>query len=116
MSKIIITTEEELECLLRRVLIEVLQPLFVKDNAPVNEIMSIKQASEFLHISIQTIYGKTCPRKIPHFKRGKKLYFKRDELLEWLTQDKRKTTDEIIREWEKKREHNGRRGKQVINN
>jgi len=37
-------------------------------------------------------------RKIPHSKRGKKLYFSRRELKEWLTEGKRKTQDEIADE------------------
>ena len=104
MSKIIITTEEELEALIRRVLIEVLQPLLLNRNTggikAADEIMTIKQVSELLQLSVQTIYGKTSARTIPHFKKGKRLYFKREELFEWITQDKRKTMDELMKEWE----------------
>lgn len=104
MSKIIITTEEELEALLRKILNEVLQPLFVNGKSgeikTADEILTIKQVSELLHLSVQTIYGKTSARIIPHFKKGKRLYFKRDEILEWIVQDKRKTKDELMREWE----------------
>jgi len=113
MTKIIVTNEEELEALLKRVLNEALQPLLLKldshANKPTSEIMNIKQVSELLNISVATIYGKTSARTIPHFKKGKRLYFKRDELLEWITLDKRKTTDELLREWEEKQRNRKRR-------
>ena len=104
MSKIILTTEEELEALVRRVLNEVLQPLLLSANTgginAADEIMTIKQVSELLQLSVQTIYGKTSARVIPHYKKGKKLYFKREEVFEWIALDKRKTKDELMREWE----------------
>jgi excisionase family DNA binding protein len=104
MSKIILTTEDELEALLKRVLNELLQTLPPNGNSgeikSAGEIMTIKQVSELLHLSVQTLYGKTSARTIPHFKKGKKLYFKREEVFEWITQDKRKTKDELMREWE----------------
>ena len=75
MSKIIITTEEELEALIMRVLNEVLQPLLVNSNAggikAADEIMTIKQVSELPHLSVQTIYGKTSARKFHTLKRGR---------------------------------------------
>ncbi len=104
MSKIILTTEDELEALITRVLNDVLSPLLIKgDNGVIksaSEIMSLKQASEFLDLAPQTLYGHTSRRTIPHYKKGKKIYFKREELLEWLTQSKRKTTNELLIEWE----------------
>ena len=104
MSKVIVTTEEELEALIKKVLNDVLSPLLMKGDTGViksaSEIMSLKQASEFLDLAPQTLYGHTSRRTIPHYKKGKKIYFKREELLEWLTQSKRKTTAELLVEWE----------------
>jgi excisionase family DNA binding protein len=59
------------------------------------EIMTIDEASAFLFIAKQTIYGFVCKRQIPHFKRGKRLYFKRDDLLNWVLEAKVKTVKEI---------------------
>jgi len=106
MSKIILTTEEELEALLKKVLNEALSPFFLKGEIGViktpSEIMTLKEASEFLNLSRAAIYSQTSKRTIPHFKKGKKIYFKRVELIEWVTQGKRKTKDEILLEWEEK--------------
>lgn len=60
-----------------------------------DEIGGIELAIELTGLAKPTIYGLVSERKIPHSKRGKKLYFSRFELLEWLTNGKRKTRDEI---------------------
>ena len=63
-----------------------------------DEIGGIELAIELTGLAKPTIYGLVSERKIPHSKRGKKLYFSRFELLEWLTNGKRKTRDEIAEE------------------
>ena len=64
---------------------------------PTDELMDVDQASEFLHLAKQTLYGLTSERLIPYLKRGKRIYFKREELLDWVNQGKMKTRDEIVR-------------------
>jgi excisionase family DNA binding protein len=57
--------------------------------------ISIQQAATLINLSISTIYGKVCRREIPVSKRGKRLYFNKTELLEWIKAGKRKTLAEI---------------------
>ena len=52
--------------------------------------MDANQAAEFLGIAKATLYGKYCNLLIPHFKKGKKLYFDKVELLDWLKSVKKK--------------------------
>jgi excisionase family DNA binding protein len=63
-----------------------------------DEIGGIELAIEVSGLAKPTIYGLVSRREIPHSKRGKKLYFSRRELKEWLTTGKRKTQDEIAEE------------------
>ncbi len=49
------------------------------------EVLNLEQAAEYVSLSKSAIYKKTSERNIPHFKQGKKLYFKRSELDAWLT-------------------------------
>ena len=49
-----------------------------------DEIGGIELAIELTGLAKPTIYGLVSERKIPHSKRGKKLYFSRRELLVWL--------------------------------
>jgi predicted DNA-binding transcriptional regulator AlpA len=57
--------------------------------------MDVNQAAEFLGIAKATLYGKCSEKLIPHFKKGKKLYFDQKELIGWLKSGKRKTINDI---------------------
>jgi excisionase family DNA binding protein len=64
----------------------------------VKEVLNLDQAAEYVSLSKSAIYKKTSQRNIPHFKQGKKLYFKRSELDAWLTDLKVSTNEEIEKE------------------
>lgn len=51
-------------------------------------------AVEVTGLSRSTIYNLVFARKMPHYKKGKRLYFKRKELEEWIDKGKRKTIDD----------------------
>jgi len=58
-------------------------------------LLSISEASKLLHLSISTIYTKVCRREIPASKQGKRLYFDKQELIDWIKSGKRKTNLEL---------------------
>jgi len=62
------------------------------------DIYDIRAASQYLGMALSTIYTMTSRREIPHFKKGRRLMFKRSELDEWVTEGRRKTKLEISRE------------------
>lgn len=80
-----------IESLLRNLNVSVPDKQFV----PVTEVFNLSQAAEYVSLSKSAIYKKTSERNIPHFKKGKKLYFKRIELDVWLTENKISTNAEI---------------------
>lgn len=52
-------------------------------------ILSQKEAAEYCDLSIDYLYQLTSKGQIPHYKpRGKKIYFKRVELDDWLLRNK----------------------------
>ena len=59
------------------------------------EIGGIDLAIEITGLAKPTIYSLVSERKIPHSKQGKRLYFSRQDLLEWIKNGKRKTQNEI---------------------
>jgi excisionase family DNA binding protein len=59
------------------------------------EFLTITQAAELIGLKKPTIYSKTSQKEIPHFKRGKKLYFKRSELEQWLISGRVLTNTEL---------------------
>lgn len=59
------------------------------------DILDVNQAATFLKSKVTTLYEKTSTKTIPHFKRGNRLYFKREELEAWIQKGKVKTIDEV---------------------
>jgi excisionase family DNA binding protein len=59
------------------------------------EILNLEMASAYVGISKSSIYKYTSTKEIPHFKRGKRLFFKKVELDDWLTTHKVISRDEI---------------------
>jgi len=62
------------------------------------ELLTISNAAKFLNLSVPTIYSKVCRKEIPVNKRGKRLYFYRSELTEWIKSGRKKTAEEIREE------------------
>ncbi|EDB5228013.1 MULTISPECIES: helix-turn-helix domain-containing protein [Gammaproteobacteria] len=49
------------------------------------EVLSAEECAELLGVSVSYVYRLTSEKRLPHYKpQGKKIYFKRDELLDWL--------------------------------
>ncbi|MCT3662961.1 helix-turn-helix domain-containing protein [Elizabethkingia anophelis] len=57
--------------------------------------IDIEAACQLIGKAKPTVYTLVRTRKIPCYKNGKKLYFFEDELLEWISQGKKKTIQEI---------------------
>lgn len=66
--------------------------------AEVNNPMDIKELSAYLKNSKSAIYKMTALNDIPHYKSGKRLYFKKSEIDGWIFSNKIKTNDDIERE------------------
>jgi len=74
----------------------------VRNNQPPPDIpeqlLTIQQAADFLSLAVPTIYSKVSKNAIPFMKRGKRLYFSRTELMEYLKKGRKKSKDEIEQE------------------
>ena len=55
------------------------------------ELLTIQQASEYLNLSVPTLYGYVQRAAIPVCKRGKRLYFSKQELFDWIKLGRKKT-------------------------
>jgi excisionase family DNA binding protein len=56
--------------------------------------LNIDEAAKMLELSKTTIYGLVHHQLIPNYKTGKRLYFDRAELMEWVRSGRRKTIKE----------------------
>jgi excisionase family DNA binding protein len=57
--------------------------------------INLKDACEFLNLAKPTIYTLTSKRLIPFIKKGKKLYFKKSDLENWLNDGAKPIISEI---------------------
>ncbi|HTF18285.1 MAG TPA: helix-turn-helix domain-containing protein [Chryseolinea sp.] len=55
----------------------------------------IRLAMRITGLKKKTIYNKVNRREIPHAKKGRRLYFDAQELVQWIQEGKRKTIDEL---------------------
>ena len=97
MSEIIITSISKRE--FQQLIEESVQKMILKklkvEEDHASAFLDVDQAADFLGIAKATLYGKCCKLLIPHFKKGKKLYFNKPELIEYLKSGKRKTASDI---------------------
>jgi excisionase family DNA binding protein len=61
-------------------------------------LLNIQEAAALLNLAVTTIYEKTSERSIPYYKHGKKIMFKKSELLAWVESRRVKTIREIRQE------------------
>ncbi|MFY0653882.1 MAG: helix-turn-helix domain-containing protein [Cyclobacteriaceae bacterium] len=87
--------DKKLELLLDRLADKIVARLNGSIPKAANELLNVKQAAEFLELSVQTMYAKVCRRELPHMKRGKRLYFSTDELIKYVEQGKVHTNEDI---------------------
>ena len=59
-----------------------------------DQLLTVEQAAEFLHLSVPTLYAKVCQRAIPHMKRSKRLYFSKQELKSYLNSGRKLMANE----------------------
>ena len=63
-----------------------------------DQVLTIQKAAEKLCLSVPTLYGLVHDAKIPVSKKGKRLYFSKQELTEWIKTGRKKTVSEISSE------------------
>ncbi len=66
------------------------------DDTP--ELMSIQDLTNYLpsHPSKSTIYGWCCENQIPYYKRGKRTFFRKQEIDKWLLRTRKKDHTELM--------------------
>ena len=60
--------------------------------------LNISEAAEFLSLTKGSLYGKVHKRELPFRKQGKRVYFDRDELIQWIDKGRIQPTSEIEKE------------------
>nr|WP_320989365.1 helix-turn-helix domain-containing protein [Bacteroides intestinalis] len=63
-------------------------------------VLLVEEAAIFTGFSVQHLYRLTSTKQIPHYKKDRKLYFKKSELEEWMLEHRVQTNEEIERQAE----------------
>ena len=70
--------------------------LLNKTNQPESDqLLTIQEAGELIKLSVPTLYGYVSRNEIPFSKKGKRLYFSKQELTDWIKTGRKKTIAEI---------------------
>ena len=70
-----------------------------------DDLMNIQEAAKYLRLTVPTLYGHVSKSTIPVSKQGKRLYFSKKELTEWIKSGRKKTVAEITAEVEQGNNH-----------
>ena len=63
------------------------------------QLLTIQEAANLLHLSVPTIYSKHSKGELPGVcKRGKRLYFSKVSLINWIKEGRKKSNSEIAAE------------------
>ena len=97
MSEIIITTitKTEIQQLVESAVVKALHQKPYNKKNDQDAFLSVEEAASYLGLAKATLYGKCSKLLVPHFKQGKKLYFRQSELSKYLQSGKRKTILDI---------------------
>jgi len=84
------TSKQELSDIIKKAVSESISShLPDQKQSKYSEYLTITEASEYLHLALPTLYGFTSKNEIPFIKKGKKLYFKKVDLDNWLITKKK---------------------------
>jgi len=90
-------SRDEFKSLLKEALKEILSEDRIETTNEAT-LINIQEAAALLNLAVATIYEKTSEKLIPHYKHGKKIMFKKSELLAWVESRRVKTIHEIRKE------------------
>lgn len=93
-------TKEGLEAFARAIALNLKLDANPASSNSCQQILWMDEAAKFLNLAKPTIYGLLSKGKLPHYKRGRKVYFLRSELEAWLMTGKQKTMADAEQEVE----------------
>lgn len=95
MINLIVTTKEELESCIEKIIQKNLGTQKFSQGNESEVFLTVTDAAKYLNLAKQTLYGFTSQRQIPFIKRAKRLLFRKSDLEKWLLEGKHKSTNEI---------------------
>lgn len=75
--------------------LEHIEKLITDSHLSQKEVLSLEEAAAFLRFKKSYLYRLTSERKLPFYKPGHKVFFKRSELEAWVFENREKPIQEI---------------------
>ena len=69
-----------------------------KESSDPKTVFGFSEGCKYINRSESTVYKLTSKKQIPHFKQGRKIYFLKSELDEWLLSNRVPTVQDGIKE------------------
>lgn len=95
-----IDPEKLIESISERVAAKILKAVNFERNSGEDpeQVFTIQQAAEFLNLTVPTMYSKSSKGELPVMKRGKRLYFSKQELTKYLQAGRKKSYADVAAE------------------
>ncbi|MCF6142340.1 helix-turn-helix domain-containing protein [Flavobacterium sp. K77] len=74
---------------------KVLKNLNPSNSSTEDIFMNIEETAKLIDLSVSTVYGLVHKNKIFFHKKGKRLYFLKSEILDWIKSGKKETTSAL---------------------
>jgi excisionase family DNA binding protein len=87
-------SEEGIKVLAEQITENLKKVLTPVENSTEASFLTIDEAAKLINLTKPTVYGLVHQNKIPYIKKGKRLYFVKAELLDWINSGKQKTKSE----------------------
>lgn len=88
-------TEAGIKVLTDQITENILKAINPSKTSDEDAYLSIEDVAKIIHLSKATIYGLTHQNKIPFLKKGKRLYFLKSEILDWVKSGKKESKSEL---------------------
>lgn len=88
-------TEEGIKVLAERISENIKKTLNPSESFIDDDIMTIDETAKLIKLAKSSVYGLVHQKKIPFNKVGKKLYFSKAEILQWINNGKHATKSEL---------------------
>ncbi|MBV6654222.1 MAG: helix-turn-helix domain-containing protein, partial [Mameliella sp.] len=88
-------TKEDLQAAFEAAVRNAMQELQAPAKEPEEELLNFDQACDFLGIAKSTGYQRVNRGELPHFKKGRRLYFRKSELIKYIESGRRKTRKDL---------------------
>lgn len=88
-------SEEGIKVLAEQITANLKKAITPSESSTVDAFMNIDETSKLINLAKSSIYGLVHRKKIPYHKVGKKLYFSKESILQWINNGKNNTTSDI---------------------